>query len=248
MPLRRRIPRYRKKQAIRRRKGVMMKKGGKKFKYGGIKYYKETAKPIAINMPAAVGGVPATLAQKLYANFSEISNDVPDGATVGTRDSFTSLYSRYAIVGVRFKFIPAATQSNQGFNPADRVSYAISRDPNGIVNDEMDVVRQNDSKFTNTTKGFSIYVKNPEPILYQTAGLSNVPATTGVPPVQTNQVAASISQRKWNWLPTRLGLDRQVHPDHVGADMFIQSLNANGPAYQAYTMFKTIYFAFKEQD
>lgn len=239
------MPRYKKKQAIRRRR--MMRKGGKQMKYAGIKYYKETSVGIPINMPAAAGGVPATLAVKLDCSYLSINNQVPDGAAVGTRDSFTSLFSRYAIVGVKYKFIPTATVAGQGGNPADRVVYAINRDPNGVVNDEMDVVRQNDSKFTNTTRGFSIYVKNPEPILYSTAGASNQIPANAPAPAQANQVAATPAVRKWTWLPTRLG-QSQVHPPHVGADLFIQGINAAAAAYQAYTVFRTVYIAFKEQD
>lgn len=230
---------------IRRRRGAMMKKGQRKFKYSGIKYYKETASGVAINM--AGGG--ANLNIKLAASFLDITNNVPDGATVGTRDSYKSLYSRYAIVGVKFKFVPTFNSTQSGGRAADRVVYAISRDPNGVINDELDILRQDDAKFTNTTKGFSIYVRNPEPILYSSAGVSNLPANA--PPIipgALNQVAASPSVRKWTWLPTRLDDVRQQHPQHVGADVFITSTNAGGDPYQAYTMFKTVYYAFKEQD
>lgn len=245
-----RAPRYKKKRMLKRRFRKPGVRRPMRNRYGGIKMYKETAAGIPINMPAG-GGVGATLAVKLQANFADITNAVPDGAIVGTRDSFRSLYSRYCIVGVKYKFVPTFTSADaSGNRPADRVVYAVNRDPNGVVNDELDVLRQNDAKFTNTNRGFTIYVKHPEPILYSSAGTAGIQADAPpIVPGALNQVAATQGNlRKWTWLPTRINPDLQQHPEHVGADIFITGINPAAGAYQAYTMFKTIYVAFKEQD
>jgi len=213
-------------------------------KYSGMKLYKETCPALLVSLPA--GGAGAKL--KLTTNIQDITNSVPPGATVGTLDSFKSLYSRYCIVGVKYRFIPTFTSSDSTTNPAARVVYAISRDPNGVVVSELDVIRQNDCKFTDTTKGFSLYIKNPEPVLYSTAGVSNQLPNLVTPGI-ANQVSASPSTKKWTWLPTRIDIDNGgIHPDHVGADMFITPNTLLANSTQVYTVFKTVYVAFKEQD
>lgn len=213
-------------------------------KYSGMKLYKETCAAVVLSLPAGAGGQPI----KLTSNIQDITNAVPPGASVGTLDSFKSLYSRYCIVGVKYRFIPTFTSSDSTTNPAARVVYAISRDPNGVLNTELDIVRQNDCKFTDTTKGFSLYIKNPEPVLYSTAGASDQLPNTVVPGI-ANQVSASPSTSKWTWLPTRIDVaNGGIHPDHVGADMFITPNTALGAITQVYTVFKTLYVAFKEQD
>lgn len=220
---------------------VRRSKGGK---YSGMKLYKETSQAADIVIPSA-GNVSLL---KLSANFMDVTNAIPPLATVGTRDSFRSLYSRYCIMGIKYRFIPMFTSSDSGTNPAARVAYAISRDPNGLVTSELDVLRQNDAKFTDTTKGFTIYIKNPEPVLYSTAGLANQPTNFVVPSI-ANQVAASDSTSKWKWLPTRLNTQAgAVHPDHVGADMVITANTALANDTKVYTVYKTVYLAFKEQD
>lgn len=217
-------------------------------KYAGMKLYKETlaAAPITIdNVGGAVGPNPF----KFQAKFSDITNTVPPGATVGTRDSFRSLYSRYCIVGVKYRFIPLFTSSDSSTNPSARVVHAISRDPNGVSLTELDVVRQNDCKFTDTTKGFSVYIKNPEPILYSTAGSTAGTLPNQVTPGIANQVAASPSTKKWTWLPTRIDTaNGGVHLSHVGLDMVITPSTLLANPTQVYNVFATIYVAFKEQD
>jgi len=142
--------------------------------------------------------------------------------------------------------VPSSPHSTT--NPAARVVYAISRDPNGVVTGELDIIRQNDCKFTDTTKGFSIYIKSPEPVLYSTAGVSNLPPNQVAPSI-ANQVTASPSTKRWTWLPTRIDVaNGGIHPDHVGADMMITPNTSLANSTQVYTVFKTIYVAFKEQD
>lgn len=209
-----------------------------------MKLFKETIPALTVSLPAGAGGAKL----KLTTNLQDITNAVPPGATVGTLDSFKSLYSRYCIVGVKYRFIPTFTSSDSTTNPAARVVYAISRDPNGVVNSELDVIRQNDCKFTDTTKGFSLYIKNPEPVLYSTAGAAAVLPNNVVPGI-ANQVSASPATSKWTWLPTRIDVaNGGIHPDHVGADMYITPNTALAGSTQVYTVFKTIYVAFKEQD
>jgi len=229
----------------RRPNGRKMGRRPRSNKYAGMKLYKETIQATPIVLDAgAVGN-----AFKFQAKFTDITNSVPPGATVGTRDSFRSLYSRYCIVGVKYRFIPLFTSSDSLTNPAARVVHAISRDPNGVSLTELDIVRQNDCKFTDTTKGFSVYVKNPEPILYSTAGSTAGTLPNQVIPAIGNQVSASPSTRKWTWLPTRIDTTNGgVHPSHVGLDMYITPNTALPNETTVYNVFSTIYVAFKEQD
>jgi len=209
-----------------------------------MKLYKETTTADPIVIPNGAGGI----SLKLFSNFTNITNAVPPGASVGTRDSFKSLYSRYCIVGVKHRFIPLFTSSDSTTNPAARVVYAISRDPNGVPQTELDIVRQNDCKFTDTTKGFSVYIKNPEPILYSTAGTASQLPNSVVPTI-ANQVSASPATRKWTWLPTRIDTaNGGQHPDHVGMDIYLTPNTALPNPTQVYNVFTTIYVAFKEQD
>lgn len=106
-------------------------------KYSGVKLYKETKAGQDIKMPG--GG--ANLRVKLTANLLDISDTIPNGATVSTLRSYQSLYERYAIVGVKFRFIPNNTSSDSTTRSADRVVYAINRGTLGVVANESDIIR-----------------------------------------------------------------------------------------------------------
>jgi len=222
--------------------------------YSGMKFFKETCPGQKIVMPG--GG--NNLRIKLAANLEDITNTAAYNA-VGTRTALKTIFGRYCITGVKFTFIPYYTQSIAGAGQvANRVVYAINRDPTDVAQSEDDIVRQDDAKFTNTTRKFSIYVKHPKPVLYSTAGISNVspnqaPEPAGGAAPNSNQVAVTLGANKWTWLPTRYLVDPEAgtkqNPDHVGADVHITNQNPGiAEEYPIYTMFKTIYFAFKEQD
>lgn len=226
-------------------------------RYSGAKLYKETKAGQLITMPGAGGN----LAVKLTANLLDITDTIPNGATVSTLRSYQSLYERYAILGVKFRFIPTNTSSDSTTLRADRVVYAVNRGTLGVVGSEADIIRQDDCKFTNTNREFTIYVKNPKPVMLQQIAPANEDQADFVTPVGGAGVNANLqapSKKGLTWLSTRMRIQAagpsdptlvSAQPDHVGADLHITSLNPDQEgAYPVYTMFKTVYFAFKEQD
>lgn len=230
-----------------------MKGRRKPNSYNAMKWFKETKKGVDIQMPidpvtARVGN----LRIKLAANFEDISDTAVLGG-VGTKAAMRVLFGRYCITGVKYTFIPKYTSTDSTGRAADRVIYAINRDPTSQVGDEETILRQNDAKFTNTSRKFTIYVKHPEPVIFSTSSVANRRPDQPPVPIAQNQVVASPSTKRWTWLPTRvIEEDPAVplqHPDHVGADVHITCNNPNlDQPYSVYTMFKTVYFAFKEQD
>jgi len=259
MPMRKRMPRYRKKQ-MRRGRG---RKGGplKRQVYHGMKFMKETILKATVTVP--VGGAPVVVTRKFRCSFNDISDNI-SYLNVPALTAIPALYGRYAITGVKWTFIPAFTQSVQaGGTPTSRVCYAINRDPQDNLTGEADIVRQDDCKFTNSTRKFSVYVKNPRPCLAVTA-VQNT--NNGLLPTQyptpnsaipdPNQVAFTLADNKWIWLPTRVqkygGGEQPVtsdqYPDHVGLDFVMTTNAAVANAYDAYYVYQTLYLALKEQD
>lgn len=239
---------------MKRRPGRRMPR--RSNKYSGVKLYKETKEGQAIYMPG--GGQP--LRAKLTANLTDITNTIPNGASVSTFAAYKSLYERYAIIGVKFRFIPTKTSSDSTTLSADRVVYAPNRGTLTRVGTEDDIIRQDDCKFTNTNREFSIYVKYPKPILFETVGTANmlqadIPAPVAGAGAQANIQAPS--RKGLTWLSTRMNsfpdasgnLVSPAQPDHAAADLVITSNNPGvSEAYQVYTVFKTVYFAFTNQD
>lgn len=236
-----------------RRRGAG-RRTGRPSKYGGVKLYKETA----VGKPILMPGGGNNLRAKLTANLLDITDEAPQGATASTLRSYVSLYERYAIVGVKFRFIPTTTSTDSGTRAADRVCYAVNRGIVGEAIDENSLVRQNDCKFTNTTKEFTIYVKNPKPVLLEQISPAGGQQAGFVTPVAGNGVNANLqapTRKGLTWLSTRMAIAGapgalvSAQPDHVGADLHITCLNpAAAEPYQVYTMYKTVYYAFKEQD
>ena len=194
MPYRRK-PLYKKKQAIRRRRPMMKRRPNR---YNAMKLFKETKAGVDVNMP---GGA-QNLAIKLAANFEDISDAAVLGG-IGTKAAMRALFGRYCITGVKYTFIPKYTSTDSTGRAADRVVYAINRDPTSQVGNEETILRQNDCKFTNTSRKFTIYVKHPEPVLFSTSGVSNRRPDQAPVPIAQNQVVASPSTKRWTWLPTR---------------------------------------------
>lgn len=243
----------RRRRGARKGRGRQMKARSKRF--GGLKLYKETHPGVALTMPG--GG--NNLRAKLYANFLDITNTIPNGAQVSTLAAYKSLYERYAIIGVKYRFIPTKTSSDSGTLSADRVVYAQNRGTLTTVAGEDDIVRQDDCKFTNTNREFSIYVKYPKPVLFTQVGgagylQQNIPAAVPGSGAAANMQAPS--QRGLQWFSTRMNTTADAsgnligaHPDHIAADLHITCLNpGQAEPYQVYTVFKTVYFAFTNQD
>jgi len=251
------MPRYRKKQ-LRRGRG---RKGGplKRAVYHGMKFMKETILKSIVRVPVAAG--PNSVAIKFACSFNDISTNI-SYMNVPAITAIPALFGRYAITGVKWTFIPAYTQSVQaGGTPTSRVCYAINRDPQDVLTGESDIIRQDDCKFTNTTRKFSVYVKNPKPTLVSTAEQQN---QNGLGPQQyagevpgnqpgANQVAWTLADNKWIWLPTRVLKSgdpptSDQYPDHVGLDFVMTTNAAVEAAYDAYYVYQTLYLALKEQD
>lgn len=240
-----------------RRKAAGRRMPRRSNRYSGAKLYKETKAGELITMP----GHNTNYAIKLTANLLDITDTIPTGATVSTLRAYQSLYERYAILGVKFRFIPTNTSSDSTTLRADRVVYAINRGTLGVVGSEADIIRQDDCKFTNTNREFTIYVKNPKPVMLQQIAPANETQTDFVTPVGGAGLQANLqapSKKGLTWLSTRLHIQPtsasdptlvSAQPDHVGADLHIECLNPDqDDPYPVYTMFKTVYFAFKEQD
>jgi len=233
-------------------------------RFAGVKLYKETKPGQQIIVPVDAAGNQANLAIKLSANLLDITDTIPTGATVSTLRSYQSLYERYAILGVKFRFIPTNTSSDSTTRRADRVTYAVNRSTVGIVGSEDDIIRQDDCKFTNTNREFSIYVKYPKPVMLQEVGQANLIQNNFVGPTGGAGTSANLNvptKRGLTWLSTRMRIQPagpsdptlvSAQPDHLGADVHITTLNNSGTGedepYTVYTMFKTIYFAFTNQN
>lgn len=237
----------------RRGRKLNMRGRRKPNSYNAMKWFKETKKGVDIEMPVnPVTGTVGNLRLKLAANFEDISDTAVLGG-IGTKAAMRVLFGRYCITGVKYTFIPKYVSSDSTGRASDRVVYAINRDPTSSIGDEETVLRQNDAKFTNTSRKFSVYVKHPEPVIFSTSATANRRPDQAPIPIAQNQVVASPSTKKWTWLPTRVIEDDPAnplqHPDHVGLDVHITCQNtAEVAPYVVYTMFKTVYFAFKEQD
>lgn len=225
-------------------------------KYSGVKFYKETKAGTPLIMPG--GG--QNLRVKLSANITDITNTIPNGATVSTYAAYRSLYERYAIVGVKYRFIPTKTSSDSTTLSADRVVYAQNRGTLTAVAGEDDIIRQDDCKFTNTNREFSIYVKYPKPVQIVQVGdagwnQANIPGQQAGSGPQANMQAPTT--RGLVWFSTRMNtvadasgnLTSAAQPDHAAADLHITCMNPNeDDPYTVYTVFKTVYFAFTNQD
>ena len=142
MPYKRRAPRYKKKQAIRRRR---MMKGRRRpmNRYHGIKYIKETInKGTVLMAPGTAGAAPPTV-RKFVCNLADISQS-SSWANVSPFAALNALYGRYCITGVKWTFIPLSTQSIAGQKNVDRVCYAVNKDPQDTIAGEQDIIRQDD--------------------------------------------------------------------------------------------------------
>lgn len=224
-------------------------------KYGGIRYIKET-----IRLPD-LDQTDSALDKdiKYKCNFADISNLGSYGG-VGPKGAIKALYARYCITGVKWTFIPKYDQASIGGARASTVLYAINRDPQDTTSGEEDLIRQNDCKFTNSSRKFSVYVKHPAPSIavtsqqnpYGVGYTSNQYAQPLGGANLPNQVAVGINGNKWIWLPTRVPtLDEQKDqcPDHYGLDLSLAA-NSSLPheGVPLYAVYQTMYLALKEQD
>lgn len=257
MVMRKRMPRYRRKQLRRggKRRGGLRKRPS----YHGMKFMKETVLKTTITVPVSAG--PSVVAQKLACSFNDISNNI-SYLNVPAVNAIPALYGRYCITGVKWTFIPAYTQTQQGGLPTSRVCYAINRDPQDVLTGEADIIRQDDVKFTNSTRKFSVYVKHPKPILAATSvqlansaglGPQQYPAEIAGAQGNANQVAWATGDNKWIWLPTRVmkygdPVRSDQYPDHVGLDFVMTTNAATDRVTDAYYVYQTLYLALKEQD
>lgn len=219
-------------------------------------------------MPA---GASPSVVRKFAASFLDI-NATASWNQVSPASAIPALFGRYCITGVKWTFVPVSTAAYTGGRLADRVCYAINRDPQDTLVNENDIIRQDDVKFTNATRKFSVYVKHPKPMLAATAEyLVPQGAPRGMLPTQystpvggagsaqnpATQVAWTTGDNKWIWLPTRVAeyIDASgntitnQYPDHVGLDVVITANTAQVEgAYPLYNVYQTLYLALKEQD
>lgn len=243
---------------MRRRGPMRRRRGGRQQRYHGMKFMKETI--LKEQVTIGTGAFPVYV-KKFACNFMNISQNA-SYIGVSANTAIPALFGRYCITGCKWTFIPYNTQATTGGIGADRVCYAINRDPQDVLTGETDIIRQDDCKFTNSTRKFSVYVKHPKPILAATAnqlannrGLDNTQyADPQVGPPDQNQVAFTTGDNKWVWLPTRVARNSNVdpptqYPDHVGLDVVITSSRpVVDTSYNLYNVYQTLYLALKEQD
>lgn len=195
--------------------------------------FKTTVDGGAVSVPA--GGV-------LYTQYSGVITDIDNTAGnnfagIGMQNALRSLYEEYRIDAIKFTFVPLATQASQGGATAGQVAYAINRAPWSAVPTSMiDILRQNDCKVFNTTRGFSVTVRKPAWGEY-----SSLDGTVNATPALKN--AAATTNHKW--CSTRdYASGTYTQPYWYGMDLAINGLPG---AVTLYRLYKTYYVTFRNQ-
>ena len=174
--------------------------------------------------------------QQLYGNIMEIDNSAGNNfAGIGMQNALRSLYEEYRIDAIKFTFVPLSTQSTQGSATAGQVAYAINRAPwSGFPTSMIDILRQNDCKVFNSTRGFAVTVRKPawgavesENGVVSGAAIKDIAATT-----------------KHTWCSTRdysLVSGGTSQPYWYGCDLCINGFPGSAIPYHLY---KTYYITF----
>jgi len=153
-----------------------------------------------------------------------------------------SLYEEYRFDAVKFTFVPIFTQTIGGAangGGAGRVAYAIDRAPwSAVPTSIIDILRQNDCKMFNITRGFSVTVRKPA--WGTTAPLDGYVAGAALRDATTTTSHAWCSCRDYNW-----GGNGLTQPAWYGLDLAIEGTNG---ATQCYKVYKTYYLTFRNQN
>nr|WAE42883.1 MAG: capsid protein [Cressdnaviricota sp.] len=196
-----------------------------------IRKFKTTVDGGAITTSA--GGV---LYTQLYGVLTEIDNTAGNNfAGIGQQNALRSLYEEYRIDCVKFTFVPLTTVAQQGAATAGQVAYAVNRAPWSAVPTSMiDILRQNDCKVFNTTRGFSVSVRKP--------AWGDITSLDGQ--ITANTLKNGTAETKHAYCSTRDYMGGQTQPYWYGMDLAINGFTGGVNCYRLY---KTYYITFRNQ-
>lgn len=196
-----------------------------------IRKFKTTVDGGAISVPAA-----GVLYTQLYGVLTDVDNSAGNNyAGIGMQNALRSLYEEYRIDAVKFTFVPLSTQATQGSATAGQVAYAINRAPWSAVPTSMiDILRQNDCKVFNTTRGFAVTVRKP--------AWGDITSLDGV--VTAATLKNGTAETKHAYCSTRDYMAGQTQPYWYGMDLAINGLPG---AVTLYRLYKTYYITFRNQ-
>jgi len=175
-------------------------------------------------------------------NITELDNSAGNNyGAIGQQTALRSLYDEYRIDAIKFTFVPLFTQATGGGGgvSAGQVTYAINKSPDAdLPTGFVDILRQNDCKVQNTTKGMAITVRRP-----QWSAVTPISAQ-----VDTGgaQLRSAVSAASHAWCSTResFGVDNTKQPYWYGLDFAMENA---GASQQIYRLFKTYYVSFRSQ-
>ena len=216
----------------RHRKGRKTAGPMKSLASQNIRKFKTTVDGGAVSVPA--GGV---LYTQYYGVLTDIDNSAGNNyAGIGMQNALRSLYEEYRIDAVKFTFVPLSTQATQGSATAGQVAYAINRAPWSAVPTSMiDILRQNDCKVFNTTRGFSVTVRKP--------AWGDITSLDGV--VTAGTLKNGTAETKHAYCSTRDYMAGATQPFWYGMDLAINGLPG---AVTLYRLYKTYYITFRNQN
>lgn len=183
--------------------------------------------------------VPATgvFYGQLAFNLADIDNTAGNNfGGIGMQDALRSLYEEYRVDAIKFTFVPLATTSQQGAATAGQVAYAINRAPWAVgPTSFVDILRQNDCKVFNTTRGFAVTVRKP--------AWGAITSTDGT--VVSNVLHDTVAETKHAWCSTRDYTSGHTQPNWYGVDLGIHGFPSAVIPYHVYT---TVYITFRNQN
>jgi len=204
-----------------------------------IRKFKTTIDGGAIAVPAS-----GVLYSQLTGSITEIDNTAGNNfAGIGMQNALRSLYEEYRVDAIKFTFVPLATQASMGGSTAGQVAYAVNRAAWSAVPTSMiDILRQNDCKVFNTTRGFAVTVRKPHWGSLDPLSTVVTVASTGSPPPASIKDAAAVGKN--SFISTRDYTNGVTQPDWYGMDLAINGLPGAATLYRLY---KTYYVTFRNQ-
>jgi len=202
-----------------------------------IRKFKTTVDGGAISVPGT-----GVLYTQLYGTITDIDNAAGNNYNgIGMQDALRSLYEEYRIDAVKFTFVPLSTQATQGSATAGQVAYAVNRAAWSAVPTSMiDILRQNDCKVFNTTRGFAVTVRKPHWGGFDP--LTQTVTVAGSPAAGTIKDFANVG--KHAFCGTRNYAAGTSQPYWYGMDLAINGLPG---AVTLYRVYKTYYVTFRNQ-
>lgn len=204
-----------------------------------IRKFKTTVDGGAISVPGS-----GVLYSQLSGTITDIDNTAGNNYQgIGMQNALRSLYEEYRVDAIKFTFVPLSTQATIGGSTAGQVAYAINRAPWSAVPTSMiDILRQNDCKVFNTTRGFAVTVRKPHWGSLDPLSTVVTVASTGSPPPASIRDASATTKN--SFISTRDYVNGDAQPDWFGMDLAINGLPG---AVTLYRLYKTYYITFRNQ-